>query len=269
MRDDTSAGKHAGRAEEPSPLAEAVTYPELVMRWRFVLTALGSLLAPPLVSAGDDEFLKPDRLPPAVVSRIREEFGEPVVAQKEVEGHRACYVVTTLGEDSIFAVYASPDGTAVARKRTFLMVDWADRLVWGALYLSVPVVAAGLITRTLVRAARGAPLSPPAGWLAAWVGPTAGAALVVFNLATVPRDKDVPVLVAGCALFGAVAASMVEVGVLALTAGRVDGVGRLRWGAAFVAMAVVAAALAIPLDMVRIERENRYYKNLTLRHSVE
>ena len=30
-------------------------------------------------------------------------------------------------------------------------------------------------------------------------------------------------------------------------------------------MAAVAVVLAIPLDMLRIERENRYFKNLTLR----
>ena len=158
--------------------------------------ALGCLVVASPASAGDGEQFAADQLPPEVASSIREASGaEPLHARKEVEGGKACYVVTATHKGQVIEIYASPDGPALVRKtEAFSLARWPDQLAGCAVFLLLPGVVVGAAARGVVRAARGRPLSVPAGWLSAWAGAGVGMALVVFNLATVPRDKDVPVL---------------------------------------------------------------------------
>ena len=230
-------------------------------------TAVACLIAASPAPAGDGGPLPPDQLPPEVTSRIREAFGaEPLHARKEVEGGRACYLVTAAGEGRVMEIYASPDGSVLARKtEAFSLASWVDRLAGVALVLLLPGVVAGAVARGGVRAARARPLPASGGWLAAWAGAVVGIGLVVFNLATVPRDKDLAVLGGYCAVWGAIAASCVEVAALAVQPGRRSGAPRRRATIGCVAVAAVALALSIPLDILSVERENNYFRRLTLR----
>ncbi len=232
------------------------------MRWVWGWIALGCLVTTSRVLAGDDEQLTPDQLPAEVTSQVRESGAEPLHARKEVEDGKVCYTVTAAYKGRVIELYVSPDGSALTRKReAFSLARWP---AGSALFLLLPGVVAGAVARGVVRAAQGRPLSVQAGWLTAWVGAGVGAGLVVFNLATVPREKDVLVLGGYCIVWGAIAASVVEVVALVVQSGRSGG-ARRRWIIGCCVVAAVALALSIPLDVLRVERENRYFKKLTLR----
>lgn len=237
------------------------------MRWAWGWAAVSCLVVVSPVRAGDEQ-LTPDQLPPDVASRIREAFGaEPLHGRREVEGGKARYVVAATHKGQVIEIFASPDGAALARKtEEFSMARWRDRLAEVALFLLLPGVIVGAATRGIVRATRGRPLTVTAGWLSAWAGTGGIMALVVFNMATVPRDKDVLVLSAACAVWAAIAASVVEVIVLAWRTGSGQGDRAARRRAIGCCLvAAVSLALTIPLDVLRIDRENRYYERLTLR----
>lgn len=242
------------------------------MRWWIVLCCLAA--APP-VSAGDDEQLTPDQLPPEMTRHIREGFrAEPLHARKEVEGDRACYVVTASYQGQAVDIYASPDWLTLVRKtEAFSLARWTGHVADGALFLLLPGVVAGAVARRAVRAKRGRSLSALEGWLSAWAGAVLGlgivVGLVVSNLATVrPREKDWAVLGGYCVAWGAIAASAVEVVALAAQRSRV-GAARRRWIVGCCVIAAVSLALTIPLDILRIERENRTLKKWVLRPPAE
>jgi hypothetical protein len=238
------------------------------MRWVWGWTAVSCLVVVSPARAGDGEQLAPDQLPPDVANRIREAFGaEPLHGRREVEGGKARYIVTATHKGQVIEIFASPDGAALAPKsEEFSLARWPGRLAEAALFVLLPGVIVGAATRGIVQAARGRPLSVTAGWLSAWAGTGVVMALVVFNMATVPRDKDVLVLSGACAVWASIAASVVEVIVLAWRTGSGQGDRAVRrWVIGCCVVAAVSLALTIPLDILRIERENRYYEKLTLR----
>src|SRR5262245_11029268 len=219
------------------------------MRWMGAWAALGCFVVTSRASADEGEQLAADQLPSKVTWHIREAFGaEPLHGRKEVEGGKSCYVVTATHKGEVIEIFASPDGSPLVRKtEAFSLTRWPDRLVGCALFLLLPGLVVGVIARWMVRAARGQPLSVPAGWLSAWVGAGVGMALVVFNLTTVPRQKDVLVLGAYCVVWGAIAASVIEVIGLAVQSRR-PAVSRRRWVIGCCVVVGVSLALSIPLD---------------------
>jgi hypothetical protein len=242
------------------------------MRWNCWWAVVMWLTVASAGLAADGEQLAPDQLPPGVVSRIREFGAEPLHARKEAENGKVCYIVTAMDKGQVIEIFASPDGAALARKtEEFSLARWPSQLVALTLFVLLPGVLVGLAARGIVRASQGRPLSVPVGWLSAWAGTGVVMVLVVFNLATVPRHKDVLVLGGACVVCAAIAASVVEVAVLALPSGSGQGSRgvRLRWAIGCCAVAAVSLALTIPLDMLRIERENRYFKKMTLRIPAE
>ena len=80
----------------------------------------------------------------------------------------------------------------------------------------------------------------------------------MFNMATVPREKDLPVLGAYCAILAAISASLVGCR-LALQSGQPAG-SRRRWVVGCCAMAAASLMLSIPLGILRVERENCHLK---------
>ncbi len=237
------------------------------MKRMWVWAALGCLVTASPVWADDGEVLTPDQLPPAVMREIREGFNaEPLFARKEVEGGKECYVVTAKLNDQVIELYASPDGHALVRKtEEFTLARWAERLPGAALSLLVLGMAPGAVARGVVRTAKGLPLAVWEGWLAAWAAAAVVPGLVVFSMNTVPREKDVPVLLAFCAVFGAIAASVVEGVVLAVRPGQRDRAARRRGVLGCCAVAAVSLALTIPLEILLVEWDNRIGKKLTLR----
>src|SRR5215217_1017782 len=200
------------------------------MRWVWGWTAVSCLVVVSPARAGDGERLAPDQLPPDVAKGIREAFrAEPLHGRREVEGGKARYVVTATHKGQVIEIFASPDGAVLARKtEAFSLARWPDHLADSALFLLLPGLVAGAVVRAVVRTAQDGTLSVPAGWLSAWVAAGIGMSLVVFNLATVPREKDVVVLGAYCVVWGAIAASAIEVFGLAMRPGK-DRVARRRW----------------------------------------
>jgi hypothetical protein len=236
------------------------------MRWVAASIVLACLVLASSAAAGDGEQLTASQLPPEVVSRIRERFrAEPLHARKEVEGDKSCYVVTAAHAGQVIEIYASPQGNALLRKtESFSLARWPEWLAVCALFLLLPGVVVGAAAQSVARAVRDQPLSVPGGWLSAWAGAGVGMALVVFNLATVPREKDVPVLGAYCVLWGAIAASMIE-GVGRAMQSRQPARSRRRWVIGCGVVVAACLALSIPFDILRIERENRHLELLALR----
>jgi hypothetical protein len=234
------------------------------MRWVWGWTAVSCLVVVSPARAGDGERLAPDQLPPNVANRIREAFGaEPLHGRRVAEGGKACYIVTATDKGQVIEIFASPNGAVLARKQAFSLARWPDHLADSALFLLLPGLVAGTVARAVFRTAQDGTYSV-GGWLSAWVAAGFGISVVVFNLATVPREKDVLVLGAYCIVWGAIAASAIEVFVLAVRPGK-DRVARRRWVIRCCIVAAVSLALTIPIDILRIERENRYSEKLTLR----
>jgi hypothetical protein len=216
-------------------------------------------------SAGDGERLAADQLPPEVAKGIREFFrAEPLDARKELEGGKACYVVTATCQGQVIEIYASPDGHALIRKtEEFSIARWPGKLARAIPFVLLLMVV-GAVVRGVVRSGRGRPLSVPAGLLSAWLGTAFVMALIAFNLATVPREKDVPVIIAECAVWAAIAASLVELVGLGWQSRQPDRSHR-RFVIGCWAVAAASLALSIPLDILRVERENRHLKQIALR----
>lgn len=237
------------------------------MLWRWM--AVSCLAIGPQAHAGEGERLTLDQLPPGVVKSVKESFrAEPQHARKTVEGDKARYTVTALHNGEVIEIFASPDGAALARKTEEIsLTRWPVELTEAALVIVSLGMIVGALTRGWVRAVRGQPLSAPTGWLSAWAGTGIVMALVVFNMATVPREKDVVMLSMICVVWAAITASLVEVIALAwrTEASRGDRVSRRWWMIGCFAVMMVSLALWIPLENLRIERENRIYEKLTLR----
>jgi hypothetical protein len=216
------------------------------------------------VLAGDGEPLAPAQLPPELVERVREGFrAEPLHARKIVEGDRACYLVAARDSRGEFELYVSPNGALVRKTEEFTLTRWPAMLAGGALLLMLPGLLTGSVVRWFARAGCNGPLSVLFELLSAWAGAAAGAGLVVFSITT-SRYNDGLVLTAFCVVWGAIAASVIEVIALGL-AGKVHGASRRRWVAVCGVLAVAALLLTIPLDMLRIERENSHSMKMTLR----
>jgi hypothetical protein len=232
-------------------------------------SAIGCLVFASSSAAADGENIPAERLPPEVVEHIREGFhAEPLSGRKEVEGGRTCYLVAAVSKGEVIEIYASPDGHALIRKtEAFSSSRWLDRLAAAAIVIVLPGLIVGATARGMVRVGRDRPLSVPEGWLSAWFGIALVMALVFFNVSTGSREKDVPIVCALCVVWPAIPASVVEMVVVALrkkpdTENRSV---RRRWVIGLGVVAVLSLVLTIPLDVLRIDRENQVARNRTLR----
>jgi hypothetical protein len=236
------------------------------MRWLWAVLAI--VAAGPTALAGVGELLAPGQLPPQLVKVVQRGFGGEVThARKLVEGDRACYLIAARDGRDDFELFASLDGEALHLKtEDFSLGLWPKLLFAGVLLFMLPGVALGAAMRWLVRFPRPGSPHGRGGLLSTWLGAVAGTGLVI-NLIIMPslRQQDVLVLGAYCVLWGAVAATAIEVVAQVMFFGPVGRAARLRRVAGCCALAAVSIALTIPLDIVRIERENSHYQKLTLR----
>ncbi len=208
-----------------------------------------------------------DQLPPRVIEHAREfENGvELLDARKAAESGKEWYVVGIQHRGQRVELFVSPDGQAVVRKEDpFSFRGWLESLWYGVPYLLVLVII-GAVVRWLVQLGRNDDLSVLAGWLAAWCGAAVALGMFVSAINTIPREKNVPNLAALCAVWAGVAASVVELLVIAYRRARGK---RCGWGppGACLFVACLCLALSIPVELWHRHWADRYFQRIVARH---
>jgi hypothetical protein len=233
---------------------------------------LSCLLFASLVRANDGDEIALDQLPREAANLARDFFagGELLRARRLVTDGKECYIVSGTGRGQLVEAYVAPDGRMIARKgEPISSAQLVAQLTDFVLFPLLPGVVAGAVARWLAQSARGEKLSVLSEWAWAWAGAGITIGLVLLNLATVPRHKDLLIIAALCAVWGAVSASLVEI--LGLTAQLLRGyrVGCRRWILGCCVAAFASLALHVPVDALRVERENQYYMGLAMRPATD
>lgn len=207
--------------------------------------------------AEDDRMIPAEELPSEVANRIREGWGEPLYATQVNVDNISYFEVVANKSGNISEIYAAPDGSAfILKSGPFTIERWATDLAISAIIFLVPSSLFGLFAWLPIQVGTGQTLPFRWGWLAAWVTAGTCIAIILFNIATV-RHKDSPVLIAYCVLWGAIAATMIEIIVLILPLSRTLK-SRRPWILYCCIVLTFGLLLTIPLDILRIERENRH-----------
>lgn len=234
------------------------------LRTAYLLAVAGCLLTAMQARSSDD------KLPQTVDSRIRIIFPNVKVlsVQKETEDGRECYVVGIMHGDQSNDLYVSSDGDIVALKHpVFSLTTWRKQLIGWLTIALVPGVIAGSFSRWLFQVATGKRLSILMEWLSAWVGAVICIAILLSQVASVPREKDVLVIGLLCVVWGALSTSFVEAIGLTVQSYRGSRIGCRRWVFGCCLLGFVFLAFSIPVDMLRMKRENQHYKALAMRPS--
>jgi hypothetical protein len=229
------------------------------------LAMLSCLLLALPVRARDGEKIELDKLPPNVTDRVKSNFkdAELLHARKEVENGKECYTVSFMYHGEIHEYYISPDGAAITLKQNFSFTSWLPQSMESLLFLLLCVLA-GACARWLAQTTKGDKLSLLSEWLSAWVGAMMLIGVVFYVISNV-RHKDGLIIGLFCIVWGAVAASIVEViGLIVQSVRGYRAVCR-RWILVFCFATFMFLSLSIPLDMLRVERENQDFKALALR----
>ena len=232
------------------------------MRDVYRLTVLICLLFASLARAGQSEDIALDKLPQNATDTLKVEFpgAELLHARKEMEDGKECYVVTIMHKGRQSEHYVSLGGRHVFAKQAFSFTVLPRRFA-GVIALSLlPGAIAGAIARLLVQAAKGNRLSVLSEWLAAWVGAVIGISVILSQMTTVPREKDVVVFSLICAVCGGIAASVVETVGLTIQSFRGHRIVYRRWILSCCVVVCIFLCLSILVDMLRIDRENEYFR---------
>src|SRR5262245_41314881 len=174
-----------------------------------LLTCL--LLASP-ANANDEQEIALDQLPRKVGDLARKFFpgGEMLRARRLVKDGKECYIVTVIERGQPVEAYVEPDGHMIAGKsESIRSAQLLEELVYCALFPLFPLVVTGAIARRLAQGMFGEKLSVLWEWASAWAGGAIPIGLLLLNVTTVPRHKDLLIITALCAVCGAVSASLV------------------------------------------------------------
>jgi hypothetical protein len=237
------------------------------MRALYGLTVAICLLFTSTGRASDEQAIALDQVPKPAVETMREFFPEAELLQatKLVENGKECYLVTFRDRERVRSYYVRPDGSALLLKEeVFSFADATRWLLGGGLLLLLPGVIAGVITRWLAQVGQSNQLSVPAEWLAAWIG---GVFIIGILLAAITtfREKDWLVIGLKCAVWGAAAASIVQLLGLVVQSIRGSRASCRRWILGLSCAAVVFLLLTIPVDMLWKHRSNQHNLALALR----
>ncbi len=234
----------------------------------FLLSAATCFLFPLLAQAGTTVDVPVDQLPRPAFTMIKEAYADADVlhVRKEVEDNKECYNVTLKQEGRVFGVYVSADGHVLTRKEEpVALVDVAGRLLGGVIFLLPPAMVTGLFFQWIVRwgPLRKAPIA--AEWMLAWLGGSTALTIISMSMATVPREKDIPIVILGSVTWGAISASVLEVLVLSLQSAR----GRRSACRAlilrFCLLGTMFAVLWIPVDIYSAQRVNEYLRAMAMK----
>ncbi len=240
------------------------------MKYKCLLVAIGCLRIT-LQTQGSSEEIAINDLPPVVEGRIKDEFigkadAKILYVRKETEDGKECYSIMVAQAGRIREIYVSPDGVVVAYKEGPLTLDKiVDNIINLALFALLPGVIAGLLLRWTVQTMREERLSVLTGWLLAWLGVSIAFCVILLSVATVPREKDVLMVVISSIVMGAISASLVEI--ISLTVQSVLGYRSNYWRRliGLCGVGLTFLSLSIPVNILRIERENQYLRALALR----
>jgi hypothetical protein len=225
-------------------------------------------LVPLQVQADFTEDVPAEKLPPAVAEHIEDAYAHADVlrVQRVVENNKECYEVSIRHEGEVFNVYVSSNGRVLARKEDpFALEEIAGPLIGYALFLLLPTMAIGLFFRWLVQSMRPDKLSIAGQWIVAWSAASAAIAIVLLSLATVPSEKDIPVTILLCVVWGAISASLLEVIVLSLQSARGVRPTSLLAIRNLCLVGSLAVLLSIPVQIWRVARENEFFRALAMR----
>jgi hypothetical protein len=240
------------------------------MIYQYLLTTIGCLLLT-LQARGGSEAIAIGDLPPAVDDHIKSLYADAKVVsvRKETEDGKECYSVTILHAGRTIELYASPDGARITWKEGPITLDTIiDNYIAHLLLALLPGTIAGLLLMWLVQAQRQRRLSVLSRWLLAWLGASIAICVILLSLSTVARHKDAVVTAIDCIVWGAISASFVEV--ISITTQSVFGYrpSCRRYAIGLCVVILFLLSLTIPVDILRIERENQYFKSLAFKHPI-
>ena len=237
----------------------------------FRYAVLGYLLSSSIASANDAEDISPVKIPLGVRNGVNAVFHNAKLlhSRKESENNRECYVVTIMYEGRQSDLYVSPDGRHVFTKVAFDFAELPRRLVGFIVLSLIPGMITGVAARQLIRSLRSSRTSILTEWFASWVGAAGGIGIVLSQLATVPREKDLLVYLFICTLCGGFSASAIQS--VAIFGQLVRGyrIGSCRLILICCIVSCVFLSLTILIDMLRVERENEYFKSQAMKPSCE
>jgi hypothetical protein len=240
------------------------------MMYKYLLTTVGYLLLT-LQARGGSEAIAVGDLPPVVGDHIKSFYADAKVVnvRKETEDGKECYSVTIVHAGRTIELYASPDGATITWKQGPITLNSiVDSIITHSIVVLLPGMIAGLFLMWLVQTKRERQLIVYSRWALAWLGASITICVILLSLSTVPRNKDPLVTGFDCILWGAISASFAEV--IWITTRSVLGYRPYcrRYAIGLCIVILVLLSLTIPVEIMRTERENQYFKALTLTHPI-
>lgn len=219
------------------------------------------LLFAPLARAGQGEDIPIDTLPRKAADALKVVFpgAELLHARKEIEDGKECYDVTVMDKGRERDYFVSRAGH-VFTKQAFSFTVLPKRLAGYILLSLLPGAVAGTIVRWLIQVIMVNHLSIISEWLAVWIGAVMSIGIVLSQLSTVPREKDVVVFGLICIVCGGISASVITAVALISQSLRGLRLGYRQWILGCCILGGVFLCLVVPVEMLRVERENEYYK---------
>jgi hypothetical protein len=224
------------------------------MRYAARLSAiLSCLLIAHFANPGIAQVEPIDKLPPKVLEMVGSEYhgAELVAATQESEDGKVCYRVTLIDKGKEQQVYVSPDGRFIGSIQNELAVKDIPSVLFTALVIGgFGSIVAG-IARFWVRAIWPESQSVLRVWIGAWLATAIAFGLLQLWVNSVPREKNVVLIVMTSSILGGVSASIVEL--LALTIQTVRQCRKAsRWSIVVVALAgITFLCLSIPDEIYR------------------
>lgn len=240
------------------------------MRYSSLLALLGNFLLLPAQAQNRSEGALKDMLPPVANDHIKNLFPDAIVihVRNVRQDNRECYAVGVIQQGQVLDLYVSPDGRFVARiQPSFSLTAWQMRLSGQLVLILIPCAVAGWLIRRQVQLGLKVKPSVFTEWISAWLGSALCLAMILSQLASVPREKDAIVIFVLSVVWGAVLASFVEAVGLVLQSYRGYRIVHRSSAIMFALLGLFFFASTILVDMLRIERENQYNRALAMRPS--
>ena len=185
-------------------------------------------------------------------------------AHKEIEAGKECYTVSVNDRGRVSYYYVSPNGHILtARREPFSLSRLPDLWIAVVLVAVIAGVMPGAISRRLAQAGRDRRISIAREWVSTWLG-----ALVRHRRIAVPTLHCSPRERLACCssrfAFSAVPSRPRSSRLSVSPSSRfaVTALGCRRWIIVLCTAVLVLLLLSIPLEMLRIERENRHFTSI-------
>jgi hypothetical protein len=231
------------------------------------------LFASPARADGGEEIASDeialDKLPQDATKAVKNVFqgADLIHARRVVKDGKVCFTVSIIYRGEVSELYVSLDGKVVTSKHEdFSFTKVPKTMLAYALVLMLPGAIAALVISLLVQTVvcRNK-LSVMSNWFLMWLGSAVCICVILSVLPSLPRKKDLLVIALLCLVWGAIAASFVEVVCLTQRFIRGDRSASCRSIIMLCLLGLVVLSLSVPIDILRIQRMNQYYREPAMR----